>query len=429
MKKDAGKIMTTPNGTTPLNGRIAFLDFLFCWPPKGGADVDVYSVMTGLHRRGCQVKLFVPAFAGCPGRGEVEADALSFPVEIVPVPRKRQQLPALAEQLQKALDGWRPDIVIVCHGYLLKTALIPMLKAKTLISRIYANEIFCLKDAFHYKDGAPCPLYLHKEPELCRKCAAEHLETQVKKGLWDPWTHEYIITRGWDSSFGTAHRNALDRLDSIIVYNEGIKGALSPWDNKVTVIPGGITAEPVVSASAHSEKQGQGMRVLMAGRVEDPLKGLAVLEEACCALRRKGYAFEVQVTHYDPFFGRPELKATGWLSHGETLALYRNAHIAVVPSLWEEAFGLVAVEAMAAGVPVCASRTGGLQEIIEEGKTGFLFKPGDSAALADVLEKLLQDPELRKRMGDAAQQRALEEYAWDKVIEKHYIPLLKGFLP
>ena len=113
------------------------------------------------------------------------------------------------------------------------------------------------------------------------------------------------------------------------------------------------------------------------------------------------------------------------MSHAEALALYQGADIAVVPSLWREPFGLVAVEAMAAGLPVVASDTGGLSDIVRPGQTGLLVPPGDAAALAAALETLLDDAALRARMGAAGRIQAETGHDWQAVIRRHYLPLLE----
>ena len=64
------------------------------------------------------------------------------------------------------------------------------------------------------------------------------------------------------------------------------------------------------------------------------------------------------------------------------------------------------LEAMACGKPVVATRIGGVPEVVEEGKTGLLVPPGDSPALAEALLRLLRDPALRTRMGEAGRRRA-----------------------
>lgn len=88
--------------------------------------------------------------------------------------------------------------------------------------------------------------------------------------------------------------------------------------------------------------------------------------------------------------------------------------VAVVPSL-EEAFGLVAVEAMVLGVPVVASRIGGLSEVVSDGRSALLAEPGDPASIAEQVLRLLHDPELRRTLSDGGRTEAarfsLDRYA------------------
>ena len=92
---------------------------------------------------------------------------------------------------------------------------------------------------------------------------------------------------------------------------------------------------------------------------------------------------------------------------------YRGALVFALPSL-QEAFGIVFLEAMAAGLPVVAARAGAVPEVVEDGKTGILVPPGDAAGLAEALILLLQDPALRTRLGSAGQ-TGLAQYAPERV--------------
>lgn len=84
--------------------------------------------------------------------------------------------------------------------------------------------------------------------------------------------------------------------------------------------------------------------------------------------------------------------------------------IAVVPSTEPEAFGMVALEAMAAGKPVVAAGHGGLLDIVADGETGFFFDPGNRVDLADTLERLARDEGKRKLLGERGRKRLNEEF-------------------
>ena len=92
---------------------------------------------------------------------------------------------------------------------------------------------------------------------------------------------------------------------------------------------------------------------------------------------------------------------------------YSAADLCAVPSL-TESFGLVALEAMACGTPVVATRVGGLQTVVEDGESGLLVPPGDHAALAEAIEQLLMDHRLRTHLAHGARDRA-EHFTWQRV--------------
>lgn len=107
--------------------------------------------------------------------------------------------------------------------------------------------------------------------------------------------------------------------------------------------------------------------------------------------------------------------------------IYSAADVVCVPSRYES-FGLVAVEAMACGVPVVASRAGGLIYTVEDGETGFLAPTGDDQAFAAAMLKILADPELRDELGRAASETA-HRFSWDAIAQsiRHvYFQLASG---
>jgi spore coat protein SA len=109
---------------------------------------------------------------------------------------------------------------------------------------------------------------------------------------------------------------------------------------------------------------------------------------------------------------------TTWIEHDRMRAAYERAAVVVLPSVWEEPFGMPAAEAMAAGRPVVASRVGGLLEVVADGETGLLVPPDDPGALAEALAAVLDDAELGRRLGESGRRRARERFSWDAVARK-----------
>ncbi|MBY0397624.1 MAG: glycosyltransferase [Thermoleophilia bacterium] len=109
----------------------------------------------------------------------------------------------------------------------------------------------------------------------------------------------------------------------------------------------------------------------------------------------------------------PNVEFLGPLNRDAAGAFLRAARFLVVPSEWYEAFGIVAAEAMSLGLPVVASRLGGLPEVVEDGVSGLLFEPGNAQDLASKMRRLWHDRGLVARLGEAARIRAAAEYGVD----------------
>ena len=122
------------------------------------------------------------------------------------------------------------------------------------------------------------------------------------------------------------------------------------------------------------------------------------------------------------------VRFAGAVRDAELAAAYRRAVAVVLPSVERtcygraiavsELLGLVALEAMASGTPVIASRVGGLPEVVEDGETGFLVPPGDVAALRQRIETVLGDRALASRMGAQARARVLARWTWAQCAQR-----------
>jgi glycosyltransferase involved in cell wall biosynthesis len=117
-------------------------------------------------------------------------------------------------------------------------------------------------------------------------------------------------------------------------------------------------------------------------------------------------AHDLGVADHIQFVGRRQ---------ADELHLWYSAADVAVTTPWYEPFGLTPLEAMACGTPVLGSRVGGIAFTISDGETGFLVPPRDPESLSDRMERVLQDPDLRRRMGRAGRARVELEFTWAKV--------------
>ncbi|HEV3322972.1 MAG TPA: glycosyltransferase [Solirubrobacteraceae bacterium] len=163
-------------------------------------------------------------------------------------------------------------------------------------------------------------------------------------------------------------------------------------------------------------------RVVFAGRVVKP-KGLDVLiramravdaELAVCgdgiqlaAMRRLAQRVGMeQRVHF-----------RGWLNPDQLARELADASIVAIPSLWPEPFGLVGIEALAAGRPVVASLTGGIPDWLQDGVTGVGVRPGDVQGLAQALDALLADPERQQAIGVAGREMVTARFSPERHVE------------
>jgi glycosyltransferase involved in cell wall biosynthesis len=169
----------------------------------------------------------------------------------------------------------------------------------------------------------------------------------------------------------------------------------------VRVVPNGVELPERVGEEAEPPE------ILFAGRLSAE-KGILELVEAA-----RGH--ELVVAGDGPLRAQV-LEARGWLPPDELASLYSRAAVVACPS-HREGFGVACAEAMAHGRAVVASDVGGLRDLLVDGETGLLVPPRDVVALRRALERLLDDRELRRRLGGNARERVRELCSWEHVTD------------
>jgi glycosyltransferase involved in cell wall biosynthesis len=139
-------------------------------------------------------------------------------------------------------------------------------------------------------------------------------------------------------------------------------------------------------------------------------KGMELLLEVFTGMATNGGTLTLAGTG-DPAYVRtlqerysgPRVEFLGFVTPEE---FYPRIDVLIVPSLWHEPLGLVVMEALARGIPVIGTRRGGIPEILQEGKTGFLFEPSRPGELQEQIQKFLRQPSLVSQMGQQGRERA-----------------------
>ena len=204
---------------------------------------------------------------------------------------------------------------------------------------------------------------------------------------------------------------------------------------RIAVIPCGVDTNLFLPGDQAAARAVLGLddqlQLLYVGRLA-PIKGLETLLDAMARLRAAGTRVHLSIVGGDadePLNGHEgELRArlarldlrsavtfVGAQPQERLRAWYVAADATVLPSHYES-FGMVAMEAMACGIPVVASRVGGLQTTVRDGVTGLLVPDHDPAALAGALDRLLGDPDLRFRLGREGVQWAAR-HRWPCIAE------------
>ncbi len=197
-----------------------------------------------------------------------------------------------------------------------------------------------------------------------------------------------------------------------------------PGDYKV--IPNGVDVARFQRAVPLARWQDGRQNILFVGRHE-PRKGLLDLLKAYRLMRKAGCQCRLLIVGSGPQEREArryvmtrrlqDVEFLGRVSDAEKAQLYRTADVFVSPATGRESFGIVLLEAMAAGTPVVCSDIHGYKGVVRRNEQGLLVPPRDPKALAAATLRLLGDPELRARMGASGRARA-EEFSWERVTEK-----------
>ena len=406
--------------------KIAIIDLVFNWPPDGGGRVDVKEVFSRLALQH-DVKMFVPQYHDLLHRGSIQGDP-GFEIEPIPFNHKNFKGPYLAAVFESKLAAFKPDVVFITDGWTMKPWAAYAARRYPSVIRFYAYESICLRNHGLFMRGEQVCFRSHLgNPILdypyCNACALKLLAREYLKNQ-KSWLREYLAANVYSPIYRKLTRKMLEKSTYLIVYNKLFQEFLRHFNDHVKVIPGAINPELFPSQPIRND---QTIRIGMVGRIDDFHKGYTFLQTAFVNLLHEGYNIKLWLTgdKMPGFVELPGIHFAGWMNQEDLKDFYAQVDICVVPSIWNEPFGMVAVEAMASNRPVVVTKVGGLQHIVTHGEDGLVVQPRSVESLTDALRTLVTNPDLRKKMGEAGRKKALNNYTWDIIVEKYYNPLLQ----
>lgn len=254
-------------------------------------------------------------------------------------------------------------------------------------------------------------------------------DREIALGETDDWGLKLLIRRWY--SFLTMQSNVVKQLKHIITVSEcsrkDIAADFGIDAERLDLVYNGIDTQAFCPMP---DIKRLNYRIMATASADAPLKGLDYLLKAFASLELKYPQLELFVIGKPKVGGHTErlinelgikdkLTFMSGISEQKIRELYAEATLAVVPSLYE-GFGLPAGEAMSCGVPLVSSNGGSLPEVV--GDAGIIVEKGNHKAIADAIEKLLNDPELRNELANKGRARILENFSWQQAAKQmtHY---------
>jgi glycosyltransferase involved in cell wall biosynthesis len=389
----------------------------FYLPFLGGEELLVQNLSRELAARGHDVTIVTLEHPSAPAfevEGDVRIYRLSGTMQRLPFlysdSGRRFAPPFPDPELTWALKGIvareRPDIVHA-HNWLVHSFLpLKAWSGARLVLSLHDYSLQCARKDLMYQE-APCS---GPAPRKCAVCCAGHYGPA--KGLPTLLSHRAMFL---------AARPAVDYylpISSAVAAASGLPGSRLPYQIMPEFVADDV-GQPRGDPGPWLAQLPQEDFLLFVGGLRR-VKGIEVLLRAYAGLEAPPPLVVVGYTCPDPagpVVFPPNVHVLRDWPNQAVMHAWRRSLFGLVPSIWAEPFGIVALEAMATARPVVASRIGGLADLVADGETGFLVPHGDPAALRGAMARLLADPRLREQLGQAAGQR-LERYLARTVVPR-----------
>lgn len=320
----------------------------------------------------------------------------------------------IGDHMRQFLQEQHPAIVHLIGGYLLSGSVLRVAKQLDIPTVVSLTDFWflCKRISLLRSNGQVSTLPIN--PATCARCLGEEQRRyrwlgQVAPGLMDRfWQTRTALIQNLEARL-TFLRETLNQVDRIISPSQFLR---------TVYVEAGVDADRVIfSRQGHTFQQidpdllektsAPMLRIGYIGQIT-PHKGVHLLFEAVrqlptAALTVRAYGDTTPFPHYTTrlqqiIVGDERLQLAGVYPRSVVSQVMRELDVLVVPSLWYENSPNVILEAFAHRTPVITANLGGMAELVQDGKNGLLFEPGDSSSLTRQLQRLVDEPELLSRL-------------------------------
>jgi glycosyltransferase involved in cell wall biosynthesis len=325
-----------------------------------------------------------------------DISAMSLPRKVA-VPLRIPWNPAVRGEFAARLRADRPDVVHIHNTF-------PLISPSVLAACAGAR-VPAVATLHNYTMVCP-PGTLYRDGHVCTDCVGGAPLPAVRHGCYR------------DSRLATVPMAANLMVNRRRWWSEVTRFFCISAAQREILVKAGMPADRLVVkhnfvADPGVRRAGTGEHVLLLGRLTEE-KGVSLLMAAWDRITANGgLGLPLMIAGTGPLTdevarwagNRDDVTYLGLRTKAECRELTARAAVMVAPSAWPEAFGLVVVEAMAAGVPTVAAAHGAFPELVDDGVTGLLHRPDDAGSLADRLREVVAVPERNREMGRAARLR------------------------
>ncbi len=370
--------------------------------PTAGAELLTLLLRDGLQKKGHDVRVFSSCAQLIDGKSfaDYRCFGTNSRLQVLLQPANFSAY----FKLRRVLADLKPDVVHVnMFLWQLSPLILPLLK-----------DVPCLYHVMTYKPICPVGSKMLPDRTPCQDSAGA-VCFNSKCLTWQSWLPFMVQLKLW--------QRCKNVFDMIITNSENVRQRLCAEGIEATE-----TVFPGVPIRPYSASLSNPPTAVFAGRLVGE-KGVDTLLRAFSNVAKQIPAAKLILSGEGPQKSNLEklitelalsssVSMTGQLSRAEMERRFESAWVQIVPSLWEEPFGLVAAEAMMRGTAVIATSVGGLTESVQHGKTGLIVPPADEGALTAALIKMLSNRQMAEQMGKTGRKIALSKFGATAFIEK-----------